>query len=59
MFPSNSFGTLEKDTYERNNTWGVMHREEAMRITNELSKLTLPHQRSIDYAQVAKTFTNK
>lgn len=59
MFPRGSFGTLEKDTYSRNQTWGIMHREEAMRITNELSKLTLPHERAVDYAQVAKTFTNK
>ena len=59
MFPGASFGTLEKDTYARNKTWGVMHREEAIRITNELSKLTLPHERTIDYAEIAKTFSNK
>jgi len=42
MFPRKSFGELEKDTYSRSKTWGVMHREEAMRMTNEMNRLTLP-----------------
>jgi hypothetical protein len=59
MFPGTTFGKNELETYSKNKTRGIQHREEAMRITNELSKLTLPHQRHIDYAKIARTFTNK
>jgi hypothetical protein len=49
MFPTKIFGNYEKDEYERNNTYGIMTREEGLRITNDLARLTLPHQRKIDY----------
>lgn len=49
MFPSKAFGNLEKDEYAINRTYGVMAREEGLRITNELARLTLPHERKMDY----------
>lgn len=42
MFPRKSFGDVEKDTYKHSKTWGVMHREESMKMTNEMNRLTLP-----------------
>ena len=36
-----------------------MHREESLRITNELARLTLPSQRNVDYHDIAHNFTNK
>ena len=42
MFPSNPFGVLKEDTYVKNKTWGIMTREESLRLTHELGKLTLP-----------------
>ncbi len=29
-----------------------MCREEGLRLTNELARLTLPHERKIDYTQI-------
>jgi hypothetical protein len=59
MFPRRSFGSLEEDTYSRNKTWGVMHREEAMRLTNEMNRMTLPSERKVNYGEIAHTYTNK
>lgn len=59
MFPRRAFGQLEEDTYSKNKTWGVMHREEAMRMTNEMNRMTLPSQRSVNYGEIAHTYTNK
>ena len=49
MFPSKAFGNFEKDEYEMNKTYGNMTREEGLRITNDLSRLTLPSERNINY----------
>ena len=35
-----------------------MTREEGLRLTNELSRLTLPKDRRIDYSEIATTLTN-
>lgn len=57
MFPSKVFGTIKKDDYERNQTWGVMCREEGIRITNELHRLTIPSERNVPYNDIA-TWSN-
>jgi len=57
MFPRKIFGTLKKDDYSRNNTYGVMCREEGIRLTNELHRLTLPSERNIPYSEAA-TWSN-
>jgi len=49
MHPSKFFGQFEKDEFSHNKTFGLMVREEGLRITNELSRLTLPHERNVDY----------
>ena len=52
MFPSKAFGNYEKDEIHWNNTYGIMTREEGLRITNDLARLTLPHERQIDYTAI-------
>lgn len=53
MFPSVKFGRYEQEEFERNQTFGIQTREEGLRITNELSRLTLPSERNIDYKMIA------
>ena len=54
MFPSIMFGRYKEEEYDRNaGTFGVQTREEGLRITNDLARLTLPHERKIDYEQIA------
>jgi hypothetical protein len=53
MFPEeNFFGNYHRDEFQYNQTFGVMTREEGLRITNELSRLRLPRERKIDYNQI-------
>ena len=52
MFPSKIFGNYEEDEYKCNETFGIMTREEGLRITNELSRMTLPHERKINYIEM-------
>ena len=59
MFPSMPFGELKEDSYEKNKTWGIMTREESLRLAHELGKLTLPSQRSVNYGEIAHTFSNR
>ncbi len=49
MFPRKFFGQYEKDEFSHSKTFGIMTREEGLKITNELSRLTLPHERNVDY----------
>ena len=53
MFPEGDFfGNYHRDEFQYNNTFGIMTREEGLRITNELSRMRLPKERSIDYKQI-------
>ena len=45
--------SLEADDYERNKTYGIMTREEGLRITNDLNRLTLPSERNIPFSKIA------
>ena len=58
MFPSKPFGRLEEDDHSINKAWGIMTREEGLRLTNELSKLTLPSERSVDYKGIVDIGSN-
>lgn len=53
IFPRKPFGMLKEDDFDRNNTWGIMCREEGLRITNDLHRLTLPSERNLPYPQLA------
>jgi hypothetical protein len=53
MFPSVKFGTY--DIEEKNSgVYAIMTREEGLRVTNDLSRLTLPSQRNVDYQTIAR-----
>ena len=54
IFPSLLFGRYEQDEFEITNTVGIQTREEGLRITNELSRLTLPHERNVNYHKIAR-----
>lgn len=58
MFPSKAFGRIEEMEYEKTKTFGIMCREEGLRLTNEMARLTLPKDRSIDYLEIGTTFGN-
>jgi hypothetical protein len=49
MFPSKFFGRYEEDEYSRNGTLGIQTREDGLRLTNDLARLTLPHERNVDF----------
>ena len=53
MFPRKVFGTIEEDDYVKNETYGIMCREEGLRLTNEFHRLTVPSERSIPYGELA------
>jgi hypothetical protein len=53
MFPTKAFGLIKDEDHSRNNTYGIMCREEGLRITNELHRLTVPSDRNIPYTQIA------
>lgn len=50
MFPSIMFGRYEREEYEHNGkVLGIQTREEGLRITNDLARLTLPKERNVEY----------
>lgn len=50
MFPSVMFGRYKEEEFDKNGQiFGIQTREEGLRITNDLARLTLPHERNIDY----------
>ena len=57
MFPTRTFGRYEEEEYKNTRTFGIMTREEGLRITNDLARLTLPHERNMDYNQIV-TYEN-
>ena len=58
MFPTKAFGRIEEIDYKNNNVFGLMTREEGLRITNELNRLTLPKDRKINYKDIGTKLTN-
>ena len=47
------YGRYREEEFSVNETYGIQTREEGLRITNDLSRLSLPQQRDIDYKRVA------
>ena len=52
MFPKKPFGRIMTEDYPRNKTWGIMTREEGLRLTNDFNRLTLPSERQVDYTSI-------
>lgn len=49
MVPSVMYGRFREEEYNMSETYGIQTREEGLRITNDLSRLTLPKDRKVDY----------
>ena len=54
MLPHVMFGRYREEEYQPSQTYGIQTREEGLRLTNDLSRLTLPKERSIDYGKIAR-----
>ena len=54
MLPNVMFGRYREDEYSISGSYGIQTREEGLRITNDLSRLTLPKERNIDYGKIAR-----
>jgi len=54
MFPSDVFGQYMQFEYDFNKTFGIMCREEGLRITNDLARIRIPSERHIDYSKIMK-----
>lgn len=58
MFRRRGFGFIEKIDYDRNQTFGLMTREEGVRLANDFHRLTIPSQRDVNYHKIATDFSN-
>lgn len=54
MFPSKMFGRYQEDEYDVSGNFGIQTREEGLRLANDMSRLTLPDQRNVDYLEIAQ-----
>lgn len=54
MFPSEFIGRYMDNEFRLTETFGIMTREEGLRLTNDLARLTLPHERQVDYLSILK-----
>lgn len=48
------YGRFREEEFSQSDTYGIQTREEGLRITNDLSRLTLPKDREIDYGQIGR-----
>jgi hypothetical protein len=58
MFRRRGFGLIEEQDYKHTKTHALMTREEGLRITNDLQRLTTPSERSVNYGKIATDFSN-
>lgn len=54
MFPTRTFGKIIEEDYSRNETYGIMTREEGLRLTNEMHRITLPSERNLPFGEIAQ-----
>ena len=54
LVPNVMYGRFREEEFSKSNTYGIMTREEGLRITNDLSRLTLPKDRNINYPDIAR-----
>jgi len=55
VFPSKAYGRIDEDEVKHTQAMGIMCREQGLRITNDLARLTKPSERNVDYGQMAHT----
>ena len=58
MFPHRIFGRIEEDELFETGRLGLMCREQGLRITSDLSRMTLPSERHVDYAKMARSMSS-
>ena len=58
LFPSKVYGKIESDEVKNTGTLGIMCREQGLRITSDLARMTLPKDRNIDYPRLAHEMTS-
>lgn len=52
IFPSRAYGRIDLTDVEKTGMLSVMTREQGLKITNDLHRLTLPEEREIDYLKL-------
>jgi hypothetical protein len=52
IFPSRCYGRIDMTDVEHSKTLGVQCREESLRLTNDMARLTLPSERQVDYLRI-------
>ena len=57
MFPARVFGRVDEDEIVHTGKLALMCREQGLRITNDLARLTLPGERNVDYSQIAHSMS--
>jgi len=58
LFPTRVYGRIEEMETKFNDTLGIMCREQGLRITNDLARLTLPADRKVNYDSIARDMTS-
>lgn len=58
MFRRRSFGYFEEQDAKTTGSYGLMTREEGLRLTNDLQRLTIPSARNVEYDKIARQFNN-
>ena len=58
MFRRRGFGHIEEQDVKHTGAHALMTREEGLRLTNDLNRLTLPSQRNVDYGKIAREYSN-
>ena len=58
MFRRHSFGYMEDEEVSLTGVYGLMAREEGIRLSNDFHRLTIPSERNIDFKKIASDFSN-
>jgi len=54
LVPNVMYGRFREEEFSKSETYGIQTREEGLRITNDLSRLTLPKDRKVEYGLIAR-----
>lgn len=54
LVPNVMYGRFREEEFKLSDTYGIQTREEGLRITNDLSRLSLPKDRKVNYADIAR-----
>jgi len=54
LVPNVMYGRYREEEFKMSRSYGIQTREEGLRITNDLSRLTLPKDRNVNYQEIAR-----